>query len=117
MKEITFRDLKLKETLLSAIDDLGYINPSQIQAEAIPLAIEGYDIIGQAQTGTGKTAAFGCSIINNIKRGKDISSIILTPTRELAIQIYEELNKLSKYDKLKFFLYMVEIQSQDKLKT
>ena len=57
MKEITFRDLKLKETLLSAIDDLGYINPSQIQAEAIPLAIEGYDIIGQAQTGTGKTAA------------------------------------------------------------
>ena len=101
MKEITFRDLKLKETLLSAIDDLGYINPSQIQAEAIPLAIEGYDIIGQAQTGTGKTAAFGCSIINNIKRGKDISSIILTPTRELAIQIYEELNKLSKYDKLK----------------
>ena len=62
MKEITFRDLKLKETLLSAIDDLGYINPSQIQAEAIPLAIEGYDIIGQAQTGTGKTAAFGCSL-------------------------------------------------------
>ncbi|NLK94478.1 MAG: DEAD/DEAH box helicase [Clostridiales bacterium] len=100
MEKITFKDLKLKESILKAIDDLGYTDPSQIQAEAIPLAIEGYDIIGQAQTGTGKTAAFGCSIINNIVKGNYISSIILTPTRELAIQIYEELKKLSKYEKL-----------------
>lgn len=101
MENITFRDLKLKESIIKAVDDLGYVNPSQIQAEAIPLAIEGNDIIGQAQTGTGKTAAFGCSIINNIVKGNDIASIILTPTRELAIQIYEELNKLAKYEKLR----------------
>lgn len=99
MNKITFKELELKETILRAIDDLGYVSPSQIQAEAIPLALEGHDIIGQAQTGTGKTAAFGCSILNNIQKGNHISSIILTPTRELAIQIYEELNKLSKYEK------------------
>lgn len=101
MEKITFKDLELKDSLLKAIDDLGYINPSQIQAEAIPLAINGYDIIGQAQTGTGKTAAFGCSILNNLVKGEFVSSIILTPTRELAIQIYEEFNKLSKYEKVK----------------
>ena len=99
MEKITFKDLNLNESILKAIEDLGYEHPSQIQAEAIPLALEGYDIIGQAQTGTGKTAAFGCSILNNINKGNYISSIILTPTRELAIQIYEELNKLSKHDK------------------
>lgn len=101
MENITFKELNLKDSILKAIDDLGYVNPSQIQAESIPLALQGFDIIGQAQTGTGKTAAFGCSILNNIKKGDYISSIILTPTRELAIQIYEELNKLSKYEKVK----------------
>ena len=100
MENITFKELNLKDSILRAIDDLGYVNPSQIQAESIPLALQGFDIIGQAQTGTGKTAAFGCSILNNIKKGDYISSIILTPTRELAIQIYEELNKLSKYEKV-----------------
>lgn len=99
MEKITFKDLKLKETILKAVEDLGYTHPSPIQAESIPLAIEGHDIIGQAQTGTGKTAAFGCAILNNIKKGDYISSIILTPTRELAIQIFGELKKLSKYDK------------------
>lgn len=100
MENITFKELNLKDSILRAIDDLGYVNPSQIQAESIPLALQGFDIIGQAQTGTGKTAAFGCSILNNMKKGDYISSIILTPTRELAIQIYEELNKLSKYEKV-----------------
>ena len=100
MENITFEDLNLKSSILKAIKDLGYEHPSQIQAEAIPLAIEGYDLIGQAQTGTGKTAAFGCSILNNMKKSSKISSIILTPTRELAIQIYEELIKLSKYEKI-----------------
>lgn len=101
MEKITFKDLNLKDSILQAIEDLGYENPSQIQAEAIPLAIEGFDLIGQAQTGTGKTAAFGCSILHNMVKTNNISSIILTPTRELAIQIYEELNKLSKHEKVK----------------
>lgn len=99
MENITFKDLNLKPEILRAIDDLGYTNPSQIQAEAIPLAIEGHDIIGQAQTGTGKTAAFGCSLLNNLRRTGNVGAIILAPTRELAIQVYEELNKLSKYEK------------------
>ena len=100
MENIKFEDLNLKKSILKAINDLGYEHPSQIQAEAIPLAIEGYDLIGQAQTGTGKTAAFGCSILNNMKKSSNVSSVILTPTRELAIQIYEELIKLSKYEKI-----------------
>jgi ATP-dependent RNA helicase DeaD len=100
MEKITFRDLNLKEEIMKAIEDLGYENPSQIQAEAIPLALEGYDLIGQAQTGTGKTAAFGCSLLNNIVKTGNIGAIVLAPTRELAIQVYEELNKLSKYEKL-----------------
>ena len=101
MENITFRDLNLKEEILRAIDDLGYVNPSSIQAKAIPIAIEGHDIIGQAQTGTGKTAAFGCSLLNNIVKTGNIAAIVLAPTRELAIQVYEELSKLSKYEKLR----------------
>ena len=96
-----FEDLPISDEIKRSIAEIGFEEPSPIQAQSIPVILSGKDVIGQAQTGTGKTAAFGCSIINNIKRGKDISSIILTPTRELAIQIYEELNKLSKYDKLK----------------
>ena len=76
MEEISFYDLNLKKSILKAIEDLGYEKPSQIQQEAIPIALEGYDIIGQAQTGTGKTAAFGCSILNNIVKGDYISSLI-----------------------------------------
>ena len=67
MTNLTFNDLGLKETLVKAIDDLGFTTPSPIQAEAIPVALSGKDIIGQAQTGTGKTAAFGLPMINNLK--------------------------------------------------
>ena len=100
MTNLTFNDLGLKETLVKAIDDLGFTTPSQIQAEAIPVALEGNDIIGQAQTGTGKTAAFGLPMINNLKIRDAIGSIILAPTRELAIQVHDELVKLTKYEKL-----------------
>ncbi|MBU5454532.1 DEAD/DEAH box helicase [Caproiciproducens sp. MSJ-32] len=100
MNEIKFSDLELKDTLLRSIAEMGFEKPSQIQAEAIPIALEGYDIIGQAQTGTGKTAAFGCTIINGISKEDGLSAIILSPTRELAIQVHDELKKLSKYDNL-----------------
>ena len=100
MNEIKFRDLGLKDTLLKSIEELGFEKPSQIQAEAIPVAIQGYDLIGQAQTGTGKTAAFGCGIINHISKKDGLSAIILAPTRELAIQVNDELKRLSKYDEL-----------------
>lgn len=100
MKEIKFSDLGLKDTLLKSINELGFEKPSQIQSEAIPVALEGNDLIGQAQTGTGKTAAFGCGIINNIDAKDGLSAIILAPTRELAIQVNDELTRLSKYDHL-----------------
>ncbi|MGL5479878.1 MAG: DEAD/DEAH box helicase [Clostridium sp.] len=99
MNNIKFENLNLKPSILKAINDLGYEEPSAIQAESIPVAVEGFDLIGQAQTGTGKTAAFGCALLNNIQRGKKVSAICLAPTRELAIQVYEELKKLAKYEK------------------
>ena len=103
MNNLKFKDLGLKETLLKSIDDMGFETPSQIQAESIPIALEGFDIIGQAQTGTGKTAAFGCALINNLEitsKKKFPKALILAPTRELAIQVNDELHKLGKYDKL-----------------
>ena len=100
MTNLTFNDLGLKETLVKAIDDLGFTTPSPIQAEAIPVALSGTDIIGQAQTGTGKTAAFRLPILNNLTVKNAIGSIILAPTRELAIQVHDELVKLTKYEKL-----------------
>lgn len=100
MNNLKFENLNLRENILKAITDLGYEAPSAIQAESIPLATEGYDIIGQAQTGTGKTAAFGCSILNTFEKSKHVGALILTPTRELAIQVYEEFKKLTKYEKI-----------------
>ena len=100
MTNLTFKDLGLRDGLLKAIDDLGFTSPSPIQAESLPVTLQGFDIIGQAQTGTGKTAAFGCAIINNIKNRNSIASIILAPTRELALQVHDELVKLTKYEKL-----------------
>lgn len=100
MKNIKFDDLALSDSVLKAIDDMGFEEPSQIQAEAIPVVLEGNDMIGQAQTGTGKTLAFGAPVISKISEEgvtNSIDALILTPTRELAIQITDELNRLAKY--------------------
>ncbi len=95
---ILFKDLQLKKEIIQAIDDLGFEEPTPIQKSAIPMMMDGEDIIGQAQTGTGKTAAFGIPILNNINdQSKVPQALILTPTRELAIQITDELRKFSKY--------------------
>ena len=101
MENIKFSSLGLSEDVLSAINAMGFEEPSQIQAQAIPVVLEGFDIIGQAQTGTGKTLAFGAPIISKMKKsfGK-IQVLILTPTRELAIQINEELNRMTKFAKV-----------------
>ncbi|MDP4145220.1 MAG: DEAD/DEAH box helicase [Bacillota bacterium] len=97
-----FNELGLNENILKAIDDMGFEEPSKIQAEVIPVLLEGYDAIGQAQTGTGKTLAFGAPLLNNLVRepGK-INSLILAPTRELAIQVNDELARIAKYTKVK----------------
>src|SRR3984893_11495637 len=82
--------------LLRALEQMRYLAPSPIQAELIPAALDGNDVIGQAKTGTGKTAAFGIPLIEMLEaRGKGPQAIILAPTRELVQQIVVELQKLA----------------------
>jgi len=96
----TFEQLALKTPLLKALNDVGYESPSPIQAATIPLLLDGRDIIGQAQTGTGKTAAFALPLISNIDlKQKDPQVLVLTPTRELAIQVAEAFQKYARHMK------------------
>jgi len=98
MSKLRFEELCLSEEILTAIKDMGFEEASPIQSESIPLIINGKDIIGQAQTGTGKTAAFAIPIIEKLNpESKEIQAIILCPTRELVIQVSEEFRKLMKY--------------------
>jgi ATP-dependent RNA helicase DeaD len=95
-----FDQLALNKSLLKALDDVGYETPSPIQAQTIPLLLEGKDIIGQAQTGTGKTAAFALPLISNLDlKQKDPQLLVLAPTRELAIQVAEAFQKYAKHMK------------------
>jgi ATP-dependent RNA helicase DeaD len=98
MNKLKFNELQLSRTLQKAIADIGFEETTPIQSEIIPLMLEGKDVIGQAQTGTGKTVAFAIPIIEKIDINlKEIQAIILCPTRELAIQVTEEFRKLLKY--------------------
>ena len=94
----TFRDLGLKEDLLTALDELGYEAPSPIQEQAIPVLLAGQDMIGQAQTGTGKTAAFGLPLLQFLDPTSDeTQAIVLTPTRELCIQVTQALRAYAEH--------------------
>ena len=98
MKVLSFADLTLPEPIGKAIRDLGFEEPTPIQSLAIPLMRDGRDVIGQAHTGTGKTAAYGIPLIERADpAGKQPQALVLCPTRELAIQVSEELRKLAKY--------------------
>ena len=100
MSEITFKDLSLSPTILKAVEEIGYIKPSPIQAEAIPVVLSGKDIIGQAQTGTGKTAAFMLPILEKIDpKNRNVQALVLCPTRELAVQVHEESKKFARNSK------------------
>src|SRR2546429_2111634 len=88
----TFADLGLSQSTLQALRDVGYSSPSPIQQQAIPALLAGRDVIGQAQTGTGKTAAFGLPILEYIDPSEDsVQALVLTPTRELCIQVTQAL--------------------------
>jgi ATP-dependent RNA helicase DeaD len=100
MNNNEFYNLGLKETVVKAIDDMGFTKPSQIQEQSIPVTLSGVDLIGQAQTGTGKTAAYSLPIITKMSDETGIKALILTPTRELAVQVNDEIKRLSKYEKL-----------------
>ncbi|TNF43276.1 MAG: DEAD/DEAH box helicase, partial [Cytophagales bacterium] len=97
---IKFSDLGISEEILRAVEEMGYTQPSPIQSQAIPFVLEGHDVIGQAQTGTGKTAAFAIPIIDLVDPDfNKPQAIILCPTRELAVQVEGEIQKLAKYHK------------------
>ena len=93
-----FSDLGISEEILRAVEEMGYTQPSPIQLQAIPFVLQGRDLIGQAQTGTGKTAAFAIPIIDLVDAEfNKPQAIILCPTRELAVQVEGEFQKLAKY--------------------
>ncbi len=98
LSKTSFEAFGLRAEIMQGIKDLYYKEPTPIQQEAIPLILEGKDVIGQAQTGTGKTAAFVLPILQHLQPEKrDIQALILTPTRELSIQIAAEIEKLGKH--------------------
>ena len=93
---IRFEDMGLSKEMLKAVEDMGFEEPSPIQELAIPHLLEGKDVVGQAQTGTGKTAAFGIPILERIDaRQKGPQALVLCPTRDLAIQVAEEIGQLA----------------------
>ena len=95
-----FSELGLATPILKAIEEIGYETPSPIQAESIPHLMQGRDLLGQAQTGTGKTAAFALPLMNNIDAAAgDPQMLVLAPTRELAIQVAEAFQSYAKYIK------------------
>ncbi|GAW31476.1 RNA helicase [Carboxydocella sp. JDF658] len=97
-----FGNLQLSKNVYRAIKEMGFEEPSPIQAQAIPPLLANKDVIGQAQTGTGKTAAFGIPIVEKINpRYKGVQALVLTPTRELAIQVAEEISKIGKFKEVK----------------
>src|SRR3954451_19524352 len=95
----TFADLGLRPELLDALNGLGYEEPTPIQREAIGPLLEGRDLLGQAATGTGKTAAFALPLLQRLpdgRRSKDPLALLLVPTRELAVQVSEALHRYGK---------------------
>ncbi len=93
-----FRDLGLSEGLLQTLDELGYAEPTPIQEQAIPELLAGHDVIGQAQTGSGKTAAFGLPLLEYIdSESQETQAIVLTPTRELCIQVTQALRAYAEH--------------------
>ncbi|MEM9050075.1 MAG: DEAD/DEAH box helicase, partial [Pseudomonadota bacterium] len=117
----SFSDLDLDPKVLQAVCEAGYSTPTPIQAEAIPHALQGRDVLGIAQTGTGKTASFTLPMISILAKGRARArmprSLILAPTRELAAQVAENFETYGKYHKLSMALLIggVSFKDQDRL--
>ena len=94
---MTFKEFELKELLQKAIEEAGFKEPSPIQEQAIPFVLAGRDIVGQAHTGTGKTAAFGLPILNRMRGNSGVEAVVIVPTRELAMQVSDELYRFGKF--------------------
>ena len=117
----TFSDLSLDPRVLQAVSESGYVTPTPIQIQAIPHALEGRDVLGIAQTGTGKTGAFVLPMVTHLSKGRARArmprSLVLCPTRELAAQVAEQFEKYSAHVKLSMALLIggVSFKDQDKL--
>ena len=96
-----FTDFNLKDTIQAAVNEAGFTEPSPVQKDAIPLILDGHDMIAQAQTGTGKTAAFGLPVMSMMKADGSVEGLVIVPTRELAMQVSDELFRFGKNAKLK----------------
>ncbi len=94
---MTFNEFNLKPQLQKAIDTAGFKEPSPVQQEAIPLVIQGHDLVAQAHTGTGKTAAFGLPVLEQMKCNGSVEALVIVPTRELAMQVSDELFRFGKF--------------------
>ncbi len=123
METVSFADLKLAPELLKALDEAGYVNPTPIQAQAIPQVMQGHDLMAGAQTGTGKTAAFALPLLHKLLPHASTSTsparhpvraLVLTPTRELAIQVEENIRVYAKHTKLRSLVVFggVDIKTQ-----
>ncbi len=100
MSKLRFEEINVSEEIQKAVSDMGFEEMSPIQSSAIPVIMSGKDIIGQAQTGTGKTAAFGVPIVEKCDpNNRQVQALVLCPTRELCIQVSEEISRLAKYKK------------------
>lgn len=95
-----FSEMNIEKSVLDSLVEIGYENPTEIQKQTIPLIKEGHDVIGQSETGSGKTAAFGIPLVEKIEKNGKVQALILAPTRELSEQISKELKKFSKFKKL-----------------
>ncbi|MFZ5649755.1 MAG: DEAD/DEAH box helicase [Bacillota bacterium] len=98
---VNFGELKVSRKIAQALTDMGFEEPTPIQLRAIPLLMQGRDVIGQAQTGTGKTAAFGIPIVEMLNLKGSVQALVVTPTRELAIQVAEEISRIGRYRRVR----------------
>ncbi len=92
-----FENMNIEESILGSLNDIGFEQPTRIQSETIPIIKQGYDVIGQSKTGSGKTAAFGIPLVEKVVKGDRIQALVLAPTRELALQIATDLKKFSRF--------------------
>ena len=102
---VSFADFKLNKQLLTAVAEAGFTEPTPVQVQTIPLLLAGHDVLGIAQTGTGKTAAFGLPLLMKVKyaQGDHPRALIMAPTRELAMQLEKHLQKLAVHTDLRIF--------------
>ncbi|MFZ5642372.1 MAG: DEAD/DEAH box helicase [Bacillota bacterium] len=98
---VKFGELNVSRKIAQALAEMGFEEPTPIQSRAVPLLMEGRDVIGQAQTGTGKTAAFGIPIVETLNLKIGVQALVVTPTRELAIQVAEEISRIGRYRRVR----------------